>query len=91
MIDPDIRKFAFTSLDEMNYDSAGFDEDTLLGPAGADLESVALAELAVRVEDEYGIKFTDDEADQLAALTIGEFCAVVAARLQAVPTSATGQ
>ncbi len=85
MIDPEIREFAFSSLGEMNYDTAGFDDDTLLGPAGADLESVALAELAIRVEDRFGIRFTDDEAEELAALTIGEFCAAVAERLQPVP------
>jgi acyl carrier protein len=85
MIDPEIRKFAFSSFDEMNYESADFDDDTILGPAGADLDSVALAELAVRFEDRFGIKFTDDEAEQLAAVTIGEFCDAVAARLPAVP------
>lgn len=76
----DIRDFVIASLDAMNYDTENIDDDTTLGPAGADLESLALAELAVRVEDEYGVKFTEDEAEELAALTVGEFCAAVAAR-----------
>lgn len=82
MADATIREFILQSLTEMNYKTAGMDDDTLLGPAGADLESLALAELSVRVEDRFGVRFEDDEAEQLAGLTIGEFCDVVAARLQ---------
>jgi acyl carrier protein len=79
----DIKSFAFEALAEMNYDTADFDGDTQLGPAGVDLESLALAELGVRVEERFGIRFSDDELDELAALTIDEFCAAVAARLAA--------
>jgi len=42
---------------------ADVDGETTLGPAGLDLESLAVAELAVRVEDEYGVKFTDEEQE----------------------------
>ena len=58
----EIRQFVLDSLREMNYDVDGIDDDTTLGPAGADLESLALAELAVRVEDRYGVKFSDEES-----------------------------
>lgn len=84
----DIKKFAFEALGEMNYDTADFDGDTQLGPAGVDLESLALAELGVRVEERFGIRFSDDELDELATLTIDEFCAAVAGRLAAAATSA---
>jgi|GEM_PF-823611 len=57
-----------------------------LGPAGADLESLALAELVVRVEDHFGVKFDEDEVETLAGMTVGEFCRVVAPRIQ--PASA---
>jgi acyl carrier protein len=80
MID-EIRQFVLDSLTDMNYSIDDIDDDTTLGPAGADLESLALAELAVRGEDEYGVKFDDDEADQLAGMTVGEFCATVAPRI----------
>ncbi|HEX4091185.1 MAG TPA: acyl carrier protein [Trebonia sp.] len=80
MID-EIRQFVLDSLADMNYSIDGVDDDTTLGPAGADLESLALAELAVRVEDEFGLKFSDDEAEQLAGLTVGEFCQTVASRI----------
>ena len=73
MID-EIRQFVLDSLTDMNYSIDGIDDDTVLGPAGADLESLALAELAVRVEDRFGVKFDDDEGEMLAGMTVGEFC-----------------
>ncbi len=84
----EIRKFVIESLSEMNYDVTGIDEDTTFGPAGADLESLALAELTVRVEERYGVRFEDDEAEALATSTVGELCAAVAARLAPASSSA---
>ena len=83
----EIKKFAFESLADMNYDTADFEGGTQLGPAGVDLESLALAELGVRVEERFGIRFSDDELDELAAMTIDEFCAAVATRLAAPATA----
>ena len=79
----DIRQFLLQSLKEMNYSVDGIEDDTVLGPAGTDLQSLALAELAVRVEDEYGVRFDDDEAEMLAGMTVGEFADLVADRAQA--------
>ncbi len=78
-----IRQFIFSSLAEMNYDTEGIDDGTQLGPRGADVASLALAELAVRVEDEFGIKFSEEEAEELAGKTVGEFCVIVAERTRA--------
>jgi acyl carrier protein len=75
-----IREFIIDSLRAMNYDVEGIDNDTELGPRGADLESLALAELAIRVEDRFAVKFYEDEAEQLALMTVGEFCEIVAVR-----------
>jgi acyl carrier protein len=83
-----IRQFIIDSLQAMNYDVEGIDDDTELGPRGADLESLALAELAIRVEDRYSVKFGEDETEKLAAMTVGEFCQTVAARTS--PTPAAG-
>jgi acyl carrier protein len=83
MID-DIRQFVLDSVSDMNYSTDGIDDDTVLGPAGADLESIILAELAVRVEDHFGIKF-EDESDMLAGMTVGEFCRDVERRIQSTP------
>src|SRR5215469_11558893 len=80
MIDS-IRRFIFSSLRDMNYETDGIDDDSQLGPRGADLASLALAELALRVEDEFGVKFTEEEAEELAGKTVGEFCAIVAERI----------
>lgn len=81
----EIRQFVIESLKQMNYPVDDIDDDTTLGPSGVDLESLALAELAVQVEDQYGVKFDEDEAEQLAAMTVGEFTSAVAARLAAAP------
>jgi acyl carrier protein len=78
-----IRQFIFSSLQEMNYDTEDIDDDTQLGPRGADLASLSLAELAVRVEDQFGVKFSEEEAEELAGKTVGEFCAIVVERLPA--------
>jgi acyl carrier protein len=82
MIDT-IRQFIFSSLEDMNYDIEGIDDDTQLGPRGVDVASLSLAELAVRVEDEFGVKFSEEEAEDLAGKTVGEFCAIVAERMPA--------
>ncbi|XVS61667.1 phosphopantetheine-binding protein [Actinosynnema sp. CA-299493] len=79
----EIRDFLLESLTEMKYSTDEIGEDTVLGPAGADLESLALAELALRVEDRYGVRFEAEEAEAFANLTVGEFCAVVAQRISA--------
>jgi acyl carrier protein len=80
----DVRTFTIQSLKEMNYD------DSVLGPAGLDLESLAVAELAVRVEDEYGVKFTDEEQESAGMWTLGEFVGTVTGRLQQKEKAAAG-
>lgn len=78
-----VRAFVNDCLRAMNYDVAGVGDDTELGPRGADLESLALAELAIRVEDQFGVTFDRDEAGELALLTVGEFCRLVVDRTTA--------
>ncbi len=77
----EIRQFVLDSLVSMNYSIDEIDDDTVLGPAGADLESIALAELAARVEEHFGVTFDDDESEALAGMTVGEFCRTVEPRL----------
>ncbi len=76
----EIRAFVIETLQEMNYDTEGVDDDSTLGPAGVDLESLALAELAVRVEDKFGVRFAEEESEELALMTVGEFTKTVAER-----------
>ncbi|TCO13133.1 acyl carrier protein [Kribbella antiqua] len=77
----EVRAFVIAQLQDMNYDTEGVDDDTTLGPAGVDLESLALADLSVRVEDRFGVRFSDDESEQLALMTVGEFTTEVAGRV----------
>ncbi|MFG1673571.1 acyl carrier protein [Micromonospora sp. NPDC049282] len=77
----EVRTFVIEQLADMNYDVEDVDDGTTLGPSGVDLESLALADLAVRVEDRYGLKFADDESEKLALMTVGEFTTMVAGRV----------
>jgi acyl carrier protein len=83
-VNEEIREFILNALKEMNYDVSDVKGDTDLGPAGLDLESLAVAELAVRVEDHFGLKFTDEDGEELALMTLDEFTAEVGSRI-AVP------
>ncbi|MET8279948.1 acyl carrier protein [Micromonospora sp. NPDC005174] len=76
----EVRAFVVEQLVDMNYDVEGLDDDTTLGPSGVDLESLALSDLAVRVEDRFGLRFADDESEKLALMTVGEFTTMVADR-----------
>ncbi len=80
-MDEEIRQFVVNALKEMNYDVSEVTGDTDLGPAGLDLESLAVAELGVLVEDKFGVKFSDEDAEQLALMTLDEFTADVASRV----------
>ncbi|HLX48748.1 MAG TPA: acyl carrier protein [Streptosporangiaceae bacterium] len=81
MEEDEVRQFVVDALAAMNYDVSEVTGDTDLGPAGLDLESLAVAELAVQVEDKFGVKFTDDDTEQLALMTLDEFSAEVARRI----------
>ncbi|RLK54382.1 acyl carrier protein [Actinokineospora cianjurensis] len=76
-----LREFVLDTLREMNYDVSDVEGDTDLGPAGLDLESLALADLAVQIEDKYQIKFGDDDMEALALMTLDEFVDALAERL----------
>jgi len=77
----EVRAFIVSSLQEMNYDVEGVDDATTLGPAGLDLESLALADLLMRTEDQYHIRFIAEESEELALMNVGEFTSAVVARV----------
>jgi acyl carrier protein len=77
----EVRAFVVSSLQEMNYDVTGLDEATTLGPAGLNLESLALADLLMRAEERYSIRFTEAECKELALMNVGEFTDTVATRV----------
>ena len=85
-----IREAVLVMLGEMNYDTSEVVGSMVLGPEGLDLESLAVAELAVRIEDQFGVKFTDTEAVALAKATLDEFITTVAERVEQLPVGTTG-
>jgi acyl carrier protein len=84
----DVRAFTIEALRKMNYDVTDVTDETELGPAGLDLESLALADLAVQLEDEYHVKFNDDDMESLALMTLAEFTAALTARITAAADGA---
>lgn len=82
-----VRKFVVAALADMNYDVSDVDETTPIGPAGVDLESLSIAELGVRIEDEYGVRFADEEVEAVAGMTIGEFVELVVSRHESAQTA----
>lgn len=83
-MDEDIRQFVISALNEMDYDVSDVTGDTDLGPTGLDVASLSLAELALHIEDEFRVKFDDDEVDELSRMTLDEFAALVAGRIAAI-------
>jgi len=79
----DIREFTVEALRKMNYDVSDINDDTELGPAGLDLESLALADLAVQLEDHFQVKFNDDDMETLALMTLAEFTKAMRERIDA--------
>jgi acyl carrier protein len=72
--------FTIESLEDMNILVDGVDEETTIGPLGVDLDSIAVSELAFRIEDRYGVSFFEDEVERLGGMTLGEFGEIVAER-----------
>jgi acyl carrier protein len=82
----EIRQSLIEALAEMNYDVGDVTGETVLGKAGLDLESLAVAELAARVEDSFGVRFGDEELESFADMTLDEFANEVSVR--AIPVAA---
>lgn len=76
-----IRDAVKAALTEMDYDVSELTDTMVLGPAGLDLESLAVAELAVRIEDDFGVKFADEELPGMGDLTLDEFATLVSERM----------
>jgi acyl carrier protein len=83
--------FTIDALRQMNFDVDGAGEQTVLGPAGVDLDSLAVAELALRIEDGLGVRLDEQDVDGMATMSLGEFAAEVAGRARrATPVDAAG-
>ncbi|HEX4060231.1 MAG TPA: phosphopantetheine-binding protein [Streptosporangiaceae bacterium] len=84
-MEDEVREFVVEAVRAMNYDVSDVTGDTDLGPAGLDLESLAIAELAVQVEDKFGVQFTDEDTTELPLMTLDEFTAEVVKRIAVAP------
>ncbi len=89
-MEDDVRDFVVDALKQMNYDVSGVTGDTELGPAGLHLESLAVAELTVMAEDRFGVVFTDDEAEGVLLMTVGQLTTELARRI-AVPAGGAAE
>ncbi|MFD5144272.1 acyl carrier protein [Streptomyces sp. NPDC058401] len=83
-----VRAFVVNTLETMNLDTAGVTDETPIGDDGLELESLTTAELVMQVEEEYGVKFSDEDVEALQTLTIGEFVAQVEQRSTQVTAQA---
>ena len=79
MID-EVHRFIIDALEKMQFDVSQVTGATSLGPADVDLESLAVAELAVQIEDTYGVRIDEDEMERVAMMTIDEIATEVARR-----------
>lgn len=76
----EVTEFVRKALREMNYDVDEVDGETLLGPAGIDLESLAVVELSFRLEDAYRARFNEEDMERLAVMTLAELVTEVIRR-----------
>ena len=82
MIDT-VRRQVVSDLQAMNYDMSEVTGSTPLGPDGLSLDSLAVAELTVRIEDAFGVRFADGEIPDLVDATLDQLVATVAVRVDA--------
>lgn len=79
-----VRAFVVNTLDAMNLDTSEVTDTTPIGDGGMELESLTTAELVMQVEEEYGVKFSDDDVEGMQTMTVGDFVAEVERRLSQV-------
>lgn len=79
-----VRAFVVNTLDAMNLDTSDVTDTTPIGDGGMELESLTTAELVMQVEEEYGVKFSDDDVEGMQTMTVGDFVAEVERRLSQV-------
>ena len=77
----DVLYFIIEALTNLHYDPNAVTPETTLGPFGLDLDSLALAELLVRIDNGFGYRFADDDAERVATLTVDEIATEVAAHV----------
>ena len=59
----------------IEFDEDEVTDDTPLGAGGLDLESLALVELGMAVENKYKFKFPEEDQEFMLTVTLGQFVA----------------
>lgn len=71
----EIREFVLSTIvEDMNHplDSDEINDDSPLGSAGIDLDSLSLIELTMRLERRFGVQFPDTDIEPVGAMKLGE-------------------
>ncbi|MFJ3914129.1 acyl carrier protein [Streptomyces sp. 2132.2] len=85
----DIRSFVIGIIGEIDPTvTESVSDDQPLGPGGLELESLALVELLVQVEHEFGATIADEDPAAQPTATLGEFVAAVARHRDGASTEA---
>ena len=90
-VNDEVRQFVLGVLNEMGYEATETDGNTPMGPAGLALESLAVAELSIFVEDPYHVRFGDDEMETLALMTISQLVDEIVVRMEAAKAGSTSE
>lgn len=85
-MDTEIKQYIITVLrDEFSLaiDESKVTDETELGPAGLNLESLTFVELAFRLEEKYGIEISDADYERIATFNTGDLVRYVAEKIPA--------
>ena len=81
-MDDDLDRFLRTSLGQMNFQVDGIGANTPLGPAGLDVDSLARVEIAMRVDDDYGVRLSEEDITSIQELTVGQLLDLLRSRIR---------
>jgi acyl carrier protein len=77
----EIRQYLIGALVKMGFAADRVNGDTSLGPAGIDLDSLAVADLVMQLNDRFAVSIDEDEAELFAMLTIDQIAEAAASRI----------
>ena len=80
MTDRDLHPYLVSMFEGWGYPMGELAGSTILGREGIGLDSMALMELQTRLYSDHGIVLEDDELAAIAAMTVDELVALLAAR-----------
>lgn len=70
----DMRALVVRTIEEMSFPTDDLGDDTVLGPEGLGLDSLAFAEVIVQVEEEHDVRFPQEEAPVASVdITLADF------------------